>query len=495
MKLGEILAGAGLVSPPAPEVCALEIAGLDYDSRLVKPGWLFFAFPGARADGRRFAADALARGALMVASESPAPPELADRWLQVEHGRRALALAARNFYGRPDERIRLTGITGTNGKTTTAYLTEAVLRAAGYTTAMIGTIEYHLAGRVLPAANTTPESLDLMRMFAELEAAGGTHAVMEVSSHALALGRVYGLRFHTAIFTNLTRDHLDFHGTMEEYFAAKQRLFRGAGAPPPPYAILNRDDARLREMAVPEGTEVLWYGLGTDAGVRATHISSSFQGLKFEVRWRKVRFPVESRMIGKINVYNILAACAAGFSHGLEGSVIARGIADCTAVPGRFERVDEGQPFVVAVDYAHTDDALRNVIAVARGLGPKRVVTLFGCGGDRDRTKRPLMGMAAGELSDFVVLTSDNPRSEDPLDIINDALVGLRRTDTPHVIEPDRAAAIARALGDARPGDIVILAGKGHETYQVLKDHTIHFDDREVAREVLRSFGYRREQG
>jgi len=232
--------------------------------------------------------------------------------------------------------------------------------------------------------------------------------------------------------------------------------------------------------------------MGRDATIKARHISSSFSGLKFEVQAETERFTVESQFIGRVNVYNILAACCAGLSYGLDANTIARGIARCSAVPGRFERVDEGQPFPVVVDYAHTDDALRNAIGVARGLEPKRVITVFGCGGDRDRTKRPLMGQAAGELSDFVVLTSDNPRSEDPLDIMNDVLVGLRRVDTPHLIEPDRATAIRRAIEEARPGDIVILAGKGHETYQVLRDRTIAFDDREVAREVLRGFGYRR---
>ena len=400
-------------------------------------------------------------------------------------------MAARNFYGKPDERLGLTGITGTNGKTTTAYLIDSVLRAPGHTTALIGTIEYHLAGRVLPAVNTTPESLDLVRLFAELERAGGTHATMEVSSHALALGRVYGLHFHTAVFTNLTRDHLDFHGTMEDYFAAKQTLFEGAGGPPPAFAVLNRDDEYARKLKVDAKTEVLWYGLGNESDLRALHISSGFHGLRFDVQHGKLRFAVESPLMGRINVYNILAACGAGLSYGIAPEAIARGIAELRAVPGRFERVDEGQPFVVVVDYAHTDDALRNVIAVARGLNPKRVITLFGCGGDRDRTKRPLMGQAAAEASDFVVLTSDNPRSEDPLAIMNDALVGIRRVDVPHVVEPDRAAAIARALKEAREGDMVILAGKGHETYQVLKDKTIPFDDRVVAREVLRGYGYR----
>jgi UDP-N-acetylmuramoyl-L-alanyl-D-glutamate--2,6-diaminopimelate ligase len=476
----------------SPELAGANIGGLEYDSRRVGEGFLFFAFPGSRADGRQFAGDALARGAVAVAGESEAPEaSWAARWIQVEHGRRALALAARNYYGKPDERLGLTGITGTNGKTTTAYLIDSVLRASGHTTALVGTIEYHLAGRVLPAVNTTPESLDLVRLFAELERAGGTHATLEVSSHALALGRVYGFHFHTAVFTNLTRDHLDFHGTMETYFAAKRALLEGASGPPPRFAVLNRDDEYARKLKVDPKTEAIWYGLGQESDLRALHISSGFHGLRFDVQYGKLRFAVESPLMGRINVYNILAACGAGLSYGIAPESIAQGIAELRAVPGRFERVDQGQPFVVVVDYAHTDDALRNTIAVARGLNPKRVITLFGCGGDRDRTKRPLMGQAAAEASDFVVLTSDNPRSEDPLAIMNDALVGIRRVDVPHVVEPDRAAAIARALKEAREGDLVILAGKGHETSQVLKDKTIPFDDRVVAREVLRGYGYR----
>ena len=490
MNLGEIMAGVRLREPLSPELAQIAVTGLAYDSRRVAQGTLFFAFPGSKADGRQFAADAVAKGAVAIVSESPAPPEFAGRWIQVEHGRHALATAAREFFGRPDEKLGLTGITGTNGKTTTAYLTDSVLRAANAVTAMIGTIEYHLAGRVLKAVNTTPESLDLMQLFAELLRQRGTHATMEVSSHALALGRVYGIDFHTVVFTNLTRDHLDFHGDMESYFAAKQMLFAGAGGKPPRYAVLNADDDFARRIKTQPETEVIWYGMGPDADLRPRHIASGVNGLRFEVQFRKQRFSIESPLIGKINVYNILAAAATGLSYHLAPEVVARGIAKLPAVPGRFERVDEGQPFTVVVDYAHTDDALRNVIAVARGLNPKRVITLFGCGGDRDRTKRPLMGQAAAEASDFVVLTSDNPRSEDPLTIMNDALVGIRRTDTPHVVEPDREAAIRRALKEAREGDIVILAGKGHETYQVLKDKTIDFDDRLVAREVLKGYGY-----
>jgi UDP-N-acetylmuramoyl-L-alanyl-D-glutamate--2,6-diaminopimelate ligase len=492
MILGEILPGERLKQPLAPELAALEVAGIQYDSRRVNAGDLFFAFPGSHADGRRFAQDALSRGALAVVAGSPAPEDLAARWIEVEHGRQTLALVARNFYQRPDERLGLTGVTGTNGKTTTAYLIDSVLRAAGKTTAMIGTIEYHVAGRVLPAVNTTPESLDLMRLFSELEQAGGSHVTMEVSSHALDLGRVYGMQFHTVVFTNLTRDHLDYHRTMEAYFSAKQRLFVGAGGPPPKFAVLNRDDPHSREIKLDPKTEAFWYGLGPESNLRARHIASSFQGLRFDVQFGKLRFPVESPLLGKINVYNVLAACGVGLSYNIAPEIVARGIANLQAVPGRFERIDEGQPFVVAVDYAHTDDALRNTIAVARGLNPKRIVTLFGCGGDRDRAKRPLMGQAAAEASDFVVLTSDNPRSEDPLAIMNDALVGIRRLDVPHIIEPDRATAIARALNEAREGDVVILAGKGHETYQVLKDRTIPFDDRAVARDVLRGYGYRK---
>jgi UDP-N-acetylmuramoyl-L-alanyl-D-glutamate--2,6-diaminopimelate ligase len=347
--------------------------------------------------------------------------------------------------------------------------------------------------------NTTPESLDLYRILDELHARGGRHATMEVSSHALALGRVYGVPFHTAVFTNFTRDHLDFHGTMEEYFAAKQLLFEGNGAAPPRWSVLNADDEGARRLRISAETRILWYAISADAApgrgelLRARDIESGFGGLRFQVETGGSAFPVSSPLCGEINVYNVLAACGAALSIGIAPEAIARGAAACRSVPGRFERVEAGQPFLVVVDYAHTDDALRNAIRVARSLSPRRVITLFGCGGDRDRDKRPLMAMAAASLSDFVVLTSDNPRSEDPLAIITDAMVGLGRYDTPHLVEPDRERAIRRALEEAGEGDIVLLAGKGHETYQVLKDRTIHFDDREVAARILREFGYRRE--
>jgi len=322
-----------------------------------------------------------------------------------------------------------------------------------------------------------------------LEARAGTHLIAEVSSHALALGRVYGFQFHTAVFTNLTRDHLDFHGTMEEYGSAKRQLF--TSRPAPRWAVLNADDPVSKTMEPKDaGSRTVWYGVTDKAALRAENIVSGFTGLTFDVTWNDRRAKVESPLLGRVNVSNILAALGAGLSYGLDLDTMAGSIAACRAVPGRFEPVDQGQSFLVAVDYAHTDDALRNAIQTACSLAKGKVITLFGCGGDRDRTKRPLMGMAAAELSDFVVLTSDNPRSEDPLAIMNDAMVGLRRFDTPHVAEPERGKAIRLAIQEAEPGDVVLLAGKGHETYQILKDRTIHFDDRETAREILRSFGY-----
>jgi len=490
MTLGAVLAHARLLRPLPPEIAAIEIAGLAYDSRRVGSGFVFFAFQGARSEGRRFAEQALERGAVAVVSEQPPLNGSTGTWIQVEHGRQALSAAARAFYNDPDQRVHFTGITGTNGKTTTSFLVETVLRTAGYLTGLIGTIEYRLAGESRPAANTTPESLDIARFADELARRGGTHLVSEVSSHALALGRVDGFQFHTAVFTNLTRDHLDYHQTMEAYGAAKHLLFAPTEGPAPRWAVLNADDSASSSMAPAASTITIWYGTSAQADVRAEGIRSGFDGLHFDLISQGQRQPVSSPLVGIFNVSNILAAACVGISYGLSLPQIAEGIAACRAVPGRFERVDAGQPFLVAVDYAHTDDALRNAIAAARALAKARVITLFGCGGDRDRTKRPLMGMAAAELSDFVVLTSDNPRSEDPLAIMNDAMVGLGRFDTLHLAEPDRGKAIRLAIEQAQPGDVVLLAGKGHEPYQILKDETIHFDDRETARAVLLSLGY-----
>ncbi|MBI4889498.1 MAG: UDP-N-acetylmuramoyl-L-alanyl-D-glutamate--2,6-diaminopimelate ligase [Acidobacteria bacterium] len=495
MKLADLIEGV----PPGyllrPEWGALDIEDLEYDSRKVKPGDGFFAFSGARTDGRQFAQEALLRGAVAVFSENEAPAGFEGPWIRVEHARRTMAAMSRRLYGAPDASLAVTGVTGTNGKTTTVFALDSMLRHAGRTTGMVGTILYRVAGKELPAVNTTPDSLDLMRLMDTVRKAGGTHFSFEASSHALALERVSGISFAAAVFTNLTRDHLDFHGTMEEYFEAKQRLFDGAGGPPPRVAVINADDEWGRKLRTHPGTERLSYGLRNGAALRATEISAGFDGIRFTIEHAGGRQRIESRLCGLINVYNLTAAFGAGLAVGLSAEEAAAGVAAGEAVPGRFERIDEGQPFLVAVDYAHTDDALKNTISVARALKPKRVITLFGCGGDRDRAKRPLMGQAAAELSDYVVVTSDNPRSEDPLAIINDALVGVRRTETPHTVEPDREKAIRKALAEAAPGDVVLLAGKGHETYQVLRDKTIAFDDRAVARQILRSYGYSREAG
>ena len=493
MTLKEILSGVRLRGSLPDRLAGLRVESIEYDSRRACANCLFFAFQGKHADGREFAAEAVKRGAVAVAGELSAPGSLEAPWIEVEHGRQALAVAARNLYGSLDERLTLTGITGTNGKTTIAWLVDSVLRTAGKTTALIGTIQYRVAGDVRPAPNTTPESLDLYRIFAELAARQGSHVTMEVSSHALALARVYGLQFHSAIYSNFSRDHLDFHGTMEEYFAAKQLLFTGCGAPPPRWAAVNVDDPYGPKLRIEPATNLLRYGLKAEADVRAANISATADGLSFDLHLPGRTIAARSELVGLINVYNILAAASAGLACGLDAEAIVAGIGECRAVPGRFERVDRGQPFTVVVDYAHTDDALRNVIRAARDLSPRRLITLFGCGGDRDRTKRPLMGAAAAELSDFVVLTSDNPRSEDPIAILNDAMVGLQRHNTPYVVEPDRQTGIRKALEEAAAGDFVLIAGKGHEDYQILKDRTIHFDDREVAAEILESLGYGRE--
>ncbi len=475
----------------------LRVAGLQYDSRKLDRDEVFFAFPGERVDGHDFIPQALERGAAAIVSERPAQTAARASWVQVSHGREALATAALNFYAWPDRRLSLTGVTGTNGKTTTVYLVDAVLRAAGFTTARLGTIEQTIAGESRATLNTTPESLDLVRLFVELERKGGTHATFEVSSHALKLRRVHGMAFHTVVFTNLTQDHLDFHGTLENYAAAKRRLIEGAGGPAPRFAVINTGDPWGKKWEKLSGTETLSYGFHSAAAIRATELECDFEGVRFVAATPAGQFPVRSALLGRYNALNMLAAVGVGLSYELPRDVIAGGIGACRAVPGRLERVDCGQPFVVAVDYAHTDDALRQVIGAARELAqarsrPGRVITLFGCGGDRDRAKRPLMGEAAGSLSDLVVVTSDNPRSEDPNAIIHDAVIGLQRVSARYLAEEDRAAAIRMAIREAREGDIVILAGKGHETYQVVGSQNIAFDDREVAREALGELGHKK---
>jgi UDP-N-acetylmuramoyl-L-alanyl-D-glutamate--2,6-diaminopimelate ligase len=494
MNFSQLLQGAEVLAQSGNP----NIGGLDYDSRRIKPGDAFIAMRGEASDGNKFIDKAVAQGAAAIISDSANEiPREGVAWAQVPHGRRALARLSANFYMRPAERMAITGITGTNGKSTTAFLLEAIFSASDRPSSLLGTIEYHVAGKVLPAPHTTPEALDLNRILAEALRNGATETVMEVSSHALAQQRVFGIPFDVAVFTNLTRDHLDYHHTMEEYFASKQVLFEGCGTDPPRVAVLNAEDEygqKLGSISKKRGSEVLTYGL-SKGDLHADKVDITPRGTRFDLVTPEEVVPIFSPLIGRVNLSNVLAAAGAAYARACKADAIARGIASLHRVPGRFERVDCQQPFTLVVDYAHTDDALRNLTGLAREFVQQarqkgRVITVFGCGGDRDRAKRPLMGEAAGRGSDLVVVTSDNPRSEDPLAIINDAMVGLQRAGTKYKVEPDRKTAISLAIGEARPGDIVLIAGKGHEQVQITREGSIPFDDVDVARRVLRDAGY-----
>lgn len=495
MKLSELLTGTGL-SFTGPDQ---EIKGLDYDSRRIKPGYLFIAMRGEATDGNLYIDSALKNGTVAVLTDSPTQPARAGiAWAVAPHGRRALAQISANFYGNPAQKLKISGITGTNGKTTTTFLLESILRYSGKQSALIGTIEYHVADKILPSPHTTPESLELNEIFAEALQHGASDCVMEVSSHALEQRRVWGIPFEVAIFTNLTRDHLDYHKDMEAYFAAKRLLFEGAGARPPRFAVINADDEYGRSLLkTSHRASERAFSYGIEAGdFRAMEIDLPSVGSRFLLKSPSGEARIQSRLIGKVNVYNLLAAAAAASIRGCSLEQIAEAASRFNQVPGRFERVDAGQPFTVVVDYAHTDDALRNLISIARDFaGDGRVITVFGCGGDRDKTKRPLMGDAAARGSDFVVLTSDNPRSEDPLQIIEDVMPGLKRINgTSFQVEPERKKAIALALSRARSGDVVLIAGKGHEKYQILREGTFPFDDVQVAREALKQMSYLAEE-
>ena len=490
MSLGEVFAGTQAEMPSLAG--NLRASGIACDSRKVAPGSLFFALHGAKDDGNKYVRDALERGAIAVASEDAVPADLAAQvpWIRLSESRKALAIAAANFFGHPAKSLQLIAVTGTNGKTTTTSLVDSVLRASGARAGLFGTIAYRTPLGEYPAPNTTPESLDLQGFFAEVRDAGGKYAVMEASSHALAMDRLWGCHFQAAVFTNLTREHLDFHKNFEDYFAAKRRLFEGTGAGAPEVAILNADDpysARLIGLA----KSTVSYGIEGPSDISAKKFQLAFSGLNFTAQTLNGKLQIQSPLVGRINVYNILAAIGAAQAAGMSNETIEVGIRQLQNVPGRFQRVDLGQPFLVIVDFAHTDDALENLIKTARELNPKgRVITLFGCGGGKDRTKRPVMGEAAGRLSDLTILTNDNPRQEDPLKIISDIVVGLQKSNGKYLIEQDREKAIGMAFDEARAGDLVLLAGKGHEDYQILADKTLPWDDRTVALEELRKRGF-----
>ena len=483
-ELGARASGEGL----ARAVCAGRSA-VTHDSRRVVPGGIFVAIQGARTDGNRFVGDAAKRGAIAILSEQDRPAEFAGVWLQVADARTALARAAALVQGHPSRRLNVVGITGTNGKTTTAHLVAAIFRAAGETPAMMGTISYRLGDEVVDAEHTTPEASEIQDFFRRAVEAGARAAVMEVSSHALDLRRVDGVEFAVAAFTNLTQDHLDYHASMEEYFAAKRRLFDGRIGARPRHSVINIDDPRGAELLALGGEAALSYGLSAPAKITTADAEGGFDGLKFTARTPAGEIDIRSSLVGRPHIYNILCAVGIGVALDYPRAVIARGISECGTVAGRFERVNSNADDVtVIVDYAHTPDALASVLATMREVmrgGARKLITVMGCGGDRDKTKRPLMGEAAGRLSDWVIATSDNPRSEDPNTILTNVEVGLLRAGGKYELIADRRSAIFRAITQAAPGDAVLIAGKGHETYQILADGRIHFDDREVAREAL----------
>jgi UDP-N-acetylmuramoyl-L-alanyl-D-glutamate--2,6-diaminopimelate ligase len=490
VKLSDLLQGTEASIPRLAQ--GLEIRQIACDSRKVEPRALFFALHGAKADGNEFIRDAVSRGAAAIASEEPAPAAIPSSvaWIQVREARKALAVTAANFFGHPAAALQLVAVTGTNGKTTTTSLVDAIVKASGAKTGLFGTIAYHTPLGEYPAPNTTPESVDLQGFLAEIRDAGGRFGVLEASSHSLAMDRLWGCHFTAAVFTNLTREHMDYHKTFEDYFAAKKKLFEGTGAGAPDVAVINTDDEygkRLTGVA----KKTVTYGLENGADITTKKFQLTFSGLTFVAQTPNGKVQVASPLVGRINVYNILAAIGAAQALGFSAEIIEAGIHSLESVSGRFQRIDLGQPYFVVVDYAHTDDALENLIRTARELNPKgRIITLFGCGGGKDRTKRPVMGEVTGRLSDLTILSSDNPRTEDPLKIISDIIVGLQKTSGKYLIEPDREKAIGVAMDEARAGDIVLLAGKGHENYQILADRTLEFDDREVARGALRERGY-----
>jgi UDP-N-acetylmuramoyl-L-alanyl-D-glutamate--2,6-diaminopimelate ligase len=458
-----------------------EITGLSHNSREVSPGDLFFALRGDRADGHVFIGQALQRGASAVVREGECPEGQPVPCVLVEDTRGALASAAHAFYGRPSEGLAVTGITGTNGKTTTAFILKSILEKAGHRVGLVGTIRYSIGEAAHPAPYTTPEAPEFQGLLRRMLDAGCTHVVTEVSSHALAQRRVDETSFACAVFTNLTPEHLDFHHAMEEYFFAKQRLFHELHSR---VAVINVDDAYGKKLAASYTGEIITYAVGSDADLRAHDIRNSLGGLSFRLASGGGEYEVHTPLIGTVNVYNVLAAAGAARALSIPIDTVLEGVRDTGQVKGRFEKVELGQDFLCIIDFAHTEDALRRAILTARELTKGRLITVFGCGGDRDRGKRPVMGAAAAELSDMVFVTSDNPRTEKPDDIIAEILSGVKSQNVRAL--PDRGEAIREAIREARPSDTVLIAGKGHEDYQEIMGERLPFSDAGVASEAIR---------
>lgn len=486
--LYEALRDRGMIRGDTAPMVAVDVIGLSYDSRRVRPGDVFVAIRGLQVDGAIFAGQALERGAAAIVAERPAPPDLVVPWLVVDDSRKALAVLASTFYGRPSGSLQLVGITGTNGKTTTSFLVASIFEAAGVPCGLIGTVGHQVGEELQQAGHTTPEAPDVEYLLTGMVNRGCGACAMEVSSHALALNRVEELVFAAGVFTNLTRDHLDFHADMESYFGAKRHLFDLL--PPDAPALINVDDPRGAGLVELTGRPVT-YAVDRPADITPGPLSYSLDGLAFDVRTPRGSLELRSSLVGRPNVYNILAATATATALGLSFEAIEQGVRALKGVPGRFQVVSNpDDELTIVVDYAHTDDALRHLLETARSLTRGRIITVFGCGGDRDRTKRPLMGAVAGRLSDVILITSDNPRGEDPDRIIQEIQRGItsdtRKTTQQEVLKlVDRRAAIARAVELATPGDLVLIAGKGHERYQVVGDQVLPFDDAAVAAEAL----------
>ena len=490
IALGRLLAAVGVADPGATG--AVDVTSVEYDSRRVRDGSLFVAIRGFVTDGHRYVADAAERGAAAALVEGLTGATTIPEFV-VPDTRRALGLAAHEFFGHPSDSLAVHGITGTNGKTTTSYLIHSIMQQAGLESGVVGTLGYRMGGGAAPGSLTSPEASDLAALMASMIDAGVEALTMEVSSHALSLERTAGTRFDTATFTNLSRDHLDFHRTLDEYWESKRKLFEmlsGGGGKPDAAAVVNVDDPRGRELAAflrrESALRLVTFGI-EQGDVRATDIVSSVDGTSATLVTPNERFAVRIGLVSAFNVMNALAAASVAVASGIESGAIAEGLRTVTVVPGRLERVDAGQPFTALVDYAHTPDALEKALAAIRDLGPERLIVVFGCGGDRDRGKRPLMGEIASREADVAIVTSDNPRTEEPAAIIAEVLNGVRGGSGGAAVEvePDRRAAIRRAVELADEGDVVLVAGKGHEDYQIIGTEKRHFDDREEIRAAV----------
>lgn len=488
LTIEEVARGIGAELFGPRETAVTEIT---HDSRQAAPGSLFVAIKGTTLDGHRFIDDVIRRGAVGIISESEPPKGFTHAWLRVANAREAHSKAAAIVFRNPSRELDLIGITGTNGKTTTTYLCFALAEADAIRPAMLTTVEYRIGENSEPAVRTTPEASDTNRFLRRAVSTGCKFAAMETSSQALDLHRCDNLYFRVAIFTNLTQDHLDYHLTMENYFDAKKRLFDGRLGRPPKAAVINADDKwgrRLADKIRRSVGRIYTFGIETPADYSASKIEVSLlSGTSFNLSAPFGTYRITSPLVGRPHVYNMLAAAAAAYEVGVSPASIIAGLENCIGAPGRFERVREAAPFAVIVDYAHTDDALLNTLRTARSLTSGRVITVFGCGGNRDRSKRPLMGRVAAQNSNRVIITSDNPRTEDPLKIISEIEDGMKGISVEKTTVSDRRQAIRRAISEAKAGDVVIIAGKGHETYQIIGDEKFHFDDREVAAEAIKS--------